>query len=84
VLGLMEGLSDTGPHPAQIGIGVSYGEGFPWKTPWSVCVVSKQTVRGLARVGLKDACGKTKTRCHQCRKYLQDELSQGMYGVLAR
>ncbi len=29
VLRLMEGLPDTGSHPAQVGIGVSYCEGFP-------------------------------------------------------
>ena len=27
VLRLMEGLPDTGSHPAQMGIGVSYGKG---------------------------------------------------------
>ncbi len=29
VLGLMEGLPDTGSHPAQMGIGVSYNNGVP-------------------------------------------------------
>ncbi len=62
-----------------------------------MCVASKQAVRGLVRVGPKNVCGETKTRCHQfngrkslegyrkvCRKYLQDKLSQGMKEVLAR
>jgi hypothetical protein len=88
---MMKGLPYTGSHPAQMGIGVSYCGGFPKGIPCSVCVVSKQAVRGLARVGLKNACGETKTRCRQfnerkslgdyrkvCRKYLQDKLLQGM------
>ncbi len=29
VLRLMEGLPDTGSHPAQMGIGVSYNKGAP-------------------------------------------------------
>ncbi len=29
VLRLMEGLPDTGSHPAQMGIGVSYNKGVP-------------------------------------------------------
>ncbi len=65
VLRLVEGLPDTGSHPAQMGIGVSSCGGFPREKYHVVCVVSKQTVRDLARVGLKNACGKTKTRCHQ-------------------
>jgi hypothetical protein len=66
-------------------------EGFLEKN-CNVCVGGKWTVRGrLARIGLKDACGETETRCHQfdeenslgnyrkvCGKYLQDKLSQGM------
>jgi hypothetical protein len=61
----MEGLPDTGSHPAQMSSGVSYCDGLPRRKDRVVCVISKQIVRGLARMGPKNACGKTKTRCHQ-------------------
>ena len=74
----MEGLPDTGSHPAQMGIRVNYNEGVP-REDCRVCVGGKQTFRGLARVGLKDACGETKTRCYQFgEENSQNELSQGM------
>ncbi len=74
----MEGLPDTGSHPAQMGIRVSYNEGIP-RENCKVCVGGKQTFRGLVRVGLKDACGETETRCYQFdEEDSQGELSQGM------
>ncbi len=78
VLRLMEGLPDTGSHPAQMGIRVNYNEGAP-REDCKVCVGGKQTFRGLARSGLKDACGETETRCYQFgEENSQNELSQGM------
>ncbi len=84
VLRLMEGLPDTGSHPAQMGIRVNYNEGVP-REDCKVCVGGKQTFRGLARVGLNDACGETETRCYQFdEENSQSKLSQGMWEVFAR
>jgi hypothetical protein len=38
VLRRMKGLSGSGSHPAQMGIGVSYCEGFPRKYAMCVCM----------------------------------------------
>ncbi len=74
----MEGLPDTGSHPAQMGIRVSYNERVPRENR-KVCVGGKQIFRGLVRVGLKDACGETETRCHQFDEgSSQDRLPQGV------
>ncbi len=75
---LMEGLPDTGSHPAQMGIRVNYNEGAV-KEDCKVCVGGKQTFRGLAMVGLNDACGETETRCYQFDEgNSQSKLSQGV------
>jgi hypothetical protein len=37
VLRLMEGVPDTGSHPAQMGIGVSYKKGLLEKIVLSMC-----------------------------------------------